>query len=63
MKLKKLFAGLYRAGWKLEREEGSHKILSKDGRRCTFAFHTGSEVGTKMVGKVARATGLSIDDL
>lgn len=63
-KAKRLLAALYRIGWALKRETGSHKTLSRDGwPDVVFAFHDGDEVGPRMMARVARRTGLKVEDL
>jgi predicted RNA binding protein YcfA (HicA-like mRNA interferase family) len=63
-KAKRLLAALYRIGWTLKRETGSHKTLSRDGwADVAFAFHDGEEVGPRMMARVARHTGLKVEDL
>ncbi len=56
---------LLRIGWTLKREAGgSHKILSRPGwPDFVFAFHEGTEIGPKMLARVAKRTGLSPEDL
>ena len=64
IKAKRLLAVLSRLGWKVKRQTGSHKTLSRDGwPDFVFAFHDGDEIGPKMLARVAKHTGLSPDDL
>jgi len=59
-----VLAALYRLGWQLKRERGSHKVLSREGwPDIVFAFHDGEEIGPKMLSRLARTTGLSPEDL
>ena len=61
---KRLLAALLRIGWSLKRQSSSHKTLEKPGYPdYVFAFHDTVEVGSKMVAKVAKHTGLKPDDL
>lgn len=63
-KAKRVLAALFRIGWKLKRESGSHKILSRDGwSDVVFAFHDGEELGPKMLARIAKNTGLDPKDL
>lgn len=63
-KAKRLLAALFRLGWQLKRESGSHKILSRPGwPDFIFAFHEGDEIGPRMLARIARHTGLKPDDL
>ena len=64
IKAKRLLAVLSRLGWKVKRQTGSHKTLSRDGwPDFVFAFHEGDEIGPKMLARVAKHTGLSPNDL
>jgi predicted RNA binding protein YcfA (HicA-like mRNA interferase family) len=60
-----LFAALLRAGWTVQRSgNGSHKILTKEGwPPFTWSFHARVEVGPPMLAKIAKATGLTPEDL
>jgi predicted RNA binding protein YcfA (HicA-like mRNA interferase family) len=51
-------------GWRLKRQSGSHRTLSRDGWADTvFAFHDDDEIGPKMLSRIARKTGLTPEDL
>jgi predicted RNA binding protein YcfA (HicA-like mRNA interferase family) len=64
VKAKRLLAALLRNGWSIKRQSGSHKTLSKDGwPDIVFAFHDSDEVGSKMVSRVAKSTGLTPKDI
>jgi predicted RNA binding protein YcfA (HicA-like mRNA interferase family) len=55
---------LYRIGWTLKRQTGSHRILSHPGwPDYVFSFHDGEEVGPRMLARIAKRTGLRPDDL
>jgi predicted RNA binding protein YcfA (HicA-like mRNA interferase family) len=55
---------LYRVGWTLKRQSGSHRTLSRQGwPDYVFAFHDGEEIGLRMLARVAKQTGLRPDDL
>jgi predicted RNA binding protein YcfA (HicA-like mRNA interferase family) len=42
----------------------SHRVLVKEGRpNFVFAFHDGEEIGSKMLARIARHTGLRPEDL
>ena len=61
---KRLLAALLRIGWSIKRQSSSHKTLEKPGYPdYVFAFHDSEEVGSKMVAKVAKHTGLKQGDL
>jgi predicted RNA binding protein YcfA (HicA-like mRNA interferase family) len=64
VKAKRLLAALLRLGWQVKRQSGSHKTLSRNGYPdFVFAFHDGDEIGSKMLARVAKHTGLSPNDL
>ena len=63
-KAKRVLAALLRIGWVIKRESGSHKVLSRPGWNDTvFPFHDGDEIGPKMLGRIAKATGLKPEHL
>ena len=63
-KARRVLAALYRIGWELKRERGSHKVLRRDGwPDVVFAFHDSEEVGPRMLARLARTTGLRAEDL
>ena len=63
-KARRVLAALYRLGWELKRERGSHKVLQRAGwPDVVFAFHEGEELGPRMLSRLARSTGLRPEDL
>jgi predicted RNA binding protein YcfA (HicA-like mRNA interferase family) len=63
-KAKVVLAALLRIGWRIKRQSGSHKILSRDGwADFIFAFHDGVEIGPRMLARMARHTGLRPEDI
>jgi len=62
---RRVYAALLRIGWRLKRQKGtSHRRLTRDGwPDYTFAFHDRDEIGPVMLGRIARDTGLTPDDL
>ena len=61
---KRLLAVLYRKGWSVKRQIGSHKTLEKPGfPDYVFAFHDNVEIGPKMLARIAKHTGLLPGDL
>ena len=63
-KAKKVLAALEKLGWQVKRQTGSHKILNKEGREdYVFAFRDSDEIGSKMLARIAKKTGLTPDDL
>ena len=60
----RLLTALLKIGWSVKRQSGSHKILQRPGYPdFVFAFHDGTEIGPKMLARVAKHTGLTPDDL
>lgn len=63
-KARRVFAALLRIGWQIKRETGSHKVLARaDWPDYVFAFHDGEEIGPRMLARIARKTGLCVEDL
>jgi predicted RNA binding protein YcfA (HicA-like mRNA interferase family) len=63
-KARRVLAALLRIGWKLKRQSGSHRTLSRDGwPDFVFAFHDDEEIGPVMLAKIAKRTGLVPNDL
>lgn len=63
-KARRVLAALYRNGWSLKRQSGSHKTLACPGRPdFVFAFHDGEEIGPRMLVRIAKHTGLKPEDL
>ena len=61
---RRVLAALYRIGWQLKRETGSHKTLARDGwPDFVFAFHDGDEIGPRMLARIVKRTGLTPNDL
>lgn len=56
---------LLRSGWSVKREaKGSHTVLQRPGwPDYVWSFHTGQEIGPKMLAKIAKQTGLEPEDL
>ena len=64
VKAKRLLSALLGIGWSIKRQSGSHRTLSRPGwQDYVFAFHDGEEIGPRMLARVAKHTGLSVDDL
>jgi len=62
-KASRVLAALFRIGWTLKRQTGSHKVLSRPGwPDVVFAFHK-EEIGPKMLSRIAKHTGLEPSDL
>jgi predicted RNA binding protein YcfA (HicA-like mRNA interferase family) len=63
-KAKQLLAALVRIGWSVKRQTGSHKVLQREGYDdFVFAFHQNEEIGSRMLQRIAKKTGLTPDDL
>jgi predicted RNA binding protein YcfA (HicA-like mRNA interferase family) len=59
-----VLAALERIGWVIKRQSGSHRTLSRPGwPDFVFAFHDGEEIGPRMLARIAKRTGLAVDDL
>lgn len=63
-KARLVLAALARIGWRVKRQSGSHRTLSREGwADVVFAFHDDDEIGPKMLAKVSKRTGLTPEDL
>lgn len=63
-KAKRVLAALKKIGWTIKRQTGSHKVLERSGwEDFVFAFHDGEEIGSRMLSRVAKKTGLKPEDL
>ena len=63
-KARRVLAALLRIGWRIKRDAGSHRILTRPGwPDVVFAFHDGEELGPRMLARIARMTGLRPEDL
>jgi predicted RNA binding protein YcfA (HicA-like mRNA interferase family) len=64
VKAKHLLAALLKIGWRVKRQTGSHKVLERAGwTDVVFAFHDNDEIGSKMLARMAKVTGLKPEDL
>jgi predicted RNase H-like HicB family nuclease len=53
-------AALLRIGWRIKRESGSHKVLSRAGwADVVFPFHDKDEIGPRMPARIAKHTPAS----
>ena len=63
-KARRVYAALLSVGWKLKRQSGSHRTLSRDGYAdYVFAFHDSDENGPKMLARIAKHTSITPDNL
>ena len=59
-----VLAALFRIGWSVKRQSGSHRTLSRSGwPDYVFAFHERDEIGPRMLARIAKHTGLTPSDL
>lgn len=59
-----MLAALERIGWRVKRQTGSHKLLTReDWPDYEFAFHDNDELGRKILSRIAKHTGLRPEDL
>ena len=60
----RVLKALFKKGWQLKRQTGSHRVLSKEGfPDYIFAFHEKEEIGPRMLARIAKHTGLTPEDL
>jgi len=53
-----------RIGWTVERQTGSHRILSRPGwPNLVFVFHDREEIGPRMLARIAKHGGLRPGDV
>ena len=63
-KAKRVLRALENIGWQIKREKGSHKVLAREGwPDYIFAFHDGEEIGSKMMARIAKKTGVKPEDI
>jgi predicted RNA binding protein YcfA (HicA-like mRNA interferase family) len=63
-KARLVLAALEKLGWRVKRQSGSHRTLSRNAwPDVVFAFHDDVEIGPKMLGRIAKKTGLTPNDL
>lgn len=64
VKARQVLGALSRIGWRVKRQTGSHKVLSRDGwPDFVFPFRAGEEMGPRMLARIAKHTGLKPEDL
>jgi predicted RNA binding protein YcfA (HicA-like mRNA interferase family) len=57
---KDIIATLKAAGWTLDRVNGSHHIMVKEGRAVPVPVHGNQEVGAGLVSAIARQSGVKL---
>jgi predicted RNA binding protein YcfA (HicA-like mRNA interferase family) len=61
---RRVLAALFRIGWIVKRQSGSHRTLTRPGwPDFVFAFHDNEELGPRMLARIAKQTGLGPEDL
>jgi len=55
-----IIAKLKAAGWVLDRVQGSHRIMTKDGRAVPVPVHGTRDVGKGLVAAIQRQTGVQL---
>ena len=59
-----MLAALEGIGWRVKRQKGSHKTLEREGYPdYVFSFHDGDEIGSKLMTRIAKKTGLKPENL
>lgn len=60
----RVLAALRRIGWRQKRQRGSHRVLERAGwDDYVFAFHDKETIGSRMLARIAKKTGLRPEDL
>jgi predicted RNA binding protein YcfA (HicA-like mRNA interferase family) len=63
-KARRVLAALKRIGWSVKRQSGSHRTLERPGwPDFVFAFHDDDEIGSRMLARISKQTGLQSGDL
>jgi len=63
-KARRVLAALLKVGWRVKRQSGSHRTLTREGwPDVIFAFHDSEEIGPRMLARIAKRTGLQAEDL
>ena len=63
-KARKVLSALEKIGSQVKRQTGSHKILEREGwDNYVFAFRDSDEIGSKMLARIVKKTGLKASDL
>lgn len=47
-------------GWRLDRVQGSHHILTKDGRAVPVPVHGSRDLGIALLAAISRQTGVKL---
>ena len=55
---------LLHLGWEIKRQKGSHIVLEKSGSpNYVWSFRDSEEIGSRMLARIAKKTGLKPEDL
>ena len=57
---KEVIAKLKAAGWLLDRVNGSHHILAKDGKAVPVPVHGSRDLGAGLIAAIQRQTGVKL---
>jgi predicted RNA binding protein YcfA (HicA-like mRNA interferase family) len=57
---KEVIAKLKAAGWSLDRVNGSHHILTKDGKAVPVPVHGGRDLGAGLLAAIQRQSGVKL---
>jgi len=59
-----VLAALERMGWRIKRQSGSHRLLTREGwPDYEFSFHDNQELGRRILNRIAKHTGLRPEDV
>ena len=63
-KARRVLTALLRIGWTIKRDSGSHRTLVREGwPNYVFSFHDNEELGSRMLARIAKHTGMTPEDL
>jgi predicted RNA binding protein YcfA (HicA-like mRNA interferase family) len=57
---KEVIAKLKAAGWSLDRVNGSHHILTKDGKAVPVPVHSARDLGAGLLAAIQRQSGVKL---
>jgi predicted RNA binding protein YcfA (HicA-like mRNA interferase family) len=61
-KARQVHRALTKLGWGLDRIESSHHIYKRGTDTLTFSSHDSDEIGRRLLAKVARQAGVTLDE-
>jgi predicted RNA binding protein YcfA (HicA-like mRNA interferase family) len=63
-KSRAVLAALFRIGWTIKRQKGSHRTMARPGwQNYVFAYHDDAEIGPNALKLLGEKTGLRPEDL